>query len=360
MASPRPPSSIASQLPFDILLQILLCVQDLALEERGEYSHGGKIVAWDSNEEIAPFALVCRGWEEAAVAVLYQSVSLQGGVVARRFLATIRARPELAEMVRWLAIGLAEQEEEEQKGHAPGEEGAEGWPAASQALVETLVYLPNIDHLLLRPLDLSVRPNLLAFFARPRRLTSLVLIARTTPRWENLLHPPDAPLMFPHLKRLDVDVNTSVVSPHLNPNPTFAPFSSLALTHLATTQTYQHLSRTLSSRQLSPPSSSTSNIFDLRAKQRTPFRRRRTSSISAMSAIRCSKSWKPTMNRISPTTPPPSSTLPSLPFRSSKPSSRRPPSSLPPFSVAFLLAFAPSRSALSARMDSGDQAECWR
>lgn len=228
MLSPTPTSSIASQLPYDLLLQILLSVKELALEERGEYCHGGQLVGWDSNEVVAPFALVCRGWEEAAVAVLYQSVSLRGGVIARRFLATIRARPELAEMVRWLAIGLADEEEEEE------EEGAEGWAAASQALVEPLFYLPNIEHLLLRPLDLSVRPDLLAWFALPNRLslTSLVLIARSGPRWGDLLHPPDAPLIFPHLKRLDVDVNTSVVSPGLQPNPTFAPFTSLALTHL--------------------------------------------------------------------------------------------------------------------------------
>jgi hypothetical protein len=72
-------SSLASRLSFDILCVIFQRVQDLAFEDRGEYLHSGRLVGWDSNEELRSMPLVCRGWEQTAVAVLYQSVALAGG-----------------------------------------------------------------------------------------------------------------------------------------------------------------------------------------------------------------------------------------------------------------------------------------
>ncbi|ORY73437.1 hypothetical protein BCR35DRAFT_354122 [Leucosporidium creatinivorum] len=238
---PPPTSALASQLPFDVLYQIFLSVQALALEARGEYCHGGQLVGWDSNEAVAPFALVCRGWEEAAIAVLYRSVSLRGGTAARSFTATVKARPALAEMVHWLAIGLGEQKEEQdgddEEMGSVNVDDAEGWAVASLALMQALLALPSVNHLLLRPLDSSARPDLLTFLARPRRLKSLVLLAReavSSPPWAALIKPEDGPLLLPGLERLLVDVWDTVVTdsiPRDAPSPALPPLDLTCFCH---------------------------------------------------------------------------------------------------------------------------------
>ncbi|ORY75698.1 hypothetical protein BCR35DRAFT_306222, partial [Leucosporidium creatinivorum] len=204
----------------------------LALEDRGEYLQSGRLVGWDSNEELRSMALVCRGWEEAAVAVLHHSVALSGRKAARRFLAMLERRPERAKLVRWIAIGLGEDDE----AGAGGRDAILSRREASQALVAVLCALPSVEHLLLRPLDPAARPNLLAFFAgRRRHLKSLVLTARNisdTAGWQGVLQRSDAELVLDGLERLDVDVWRSA-DPQLNPSPPPLPLPPrLSLTHL--------------------------------------------------------------------------------------------------------------------------------
>jgi hypothetical protein len=167
---------------------------------------------------------------------------LRGGAAAQRFTATVTARPALAEMVHWLAIGLGEEEEdeagsEEQLEAIRTKEEEEGWAAASQALMEALLALPNVDHLLLRPLDSSARPALLDFLARPRRLKSLVLLAReavSSPPWAGLIKAEDGPLLLPGLERLLVDVWDAAVTdsfPPDAPSPSLPPLDLTCFCH---------------------------------------------------------------------------------------------------------------------------------
>lgn len=223
IAVEMPPSSSASRLPFDVLHHIFLQLQVVLQEERGEYSHGGRLVGWDSNEALRSLPLVSRAWQLAANPALYHSIYLHGSQVANRLLATLKARPELAELVRRVAVGPRDE------GHIT----SSGLLEASTSIVEVLNALPHLEHVLIRPLHPSVRPQFLSFFAaRRRRLKSLVLVARDVPggpRWEGLLVQQDLTAIVDGLEHLDLDIwqfSASKIVPLVHPP------DQLRLTHL--------------------------------------------------------------------------------------------------------------------------------
>lgn len=78
---------------------------------------GGRFCTWQSNEDVARLAYVCASWAGPAQHVLFQSCSLLSASAATAFLATARARPDLVDKVRYLVLGLSEDETWPVAGH---------------------------------------------------------------------------------------------------------------------------------------------------------------------------------------------------------------------------------------------------
>ncbi|KAL8293188.1 hypothetical protein RQP46_000882 [Phenoliferia psychrophenolica] len=144
-----------------------------------------------------------------------------GEITAALFLRTLRERPELGHICRYLVIGVGEDEELEERDV--------GQMRTSFALVDILNACPNVQHLQVRPLHSAVHDVLLdAILSRP--LVSLLC----SPRLDNidavwtgeLFRPSDIPRLvsIPTLERLELDTWTAtpaVTPPH--EAPVFGP-----------------------------------------------------------------------------------------------------------------------------------------
>lgn len=222
---PDPPSSsstpllpgIAGHLPFHVLLAIFAAARDL---DRHRFDHGGDIVAWDSNESIAPLALVSRCWSDAANFLLYRSVAILGGKTAEVFLRTVRTRPERASLVKALVVGRNDDAEDDEMMDV-GEESA--------ILVEVIEACPSVENLHVWPLHASARVLLLSAIDSRRQLKALVCLPRQELPGGPLFHPIDIlALATPTVERLELDFATTPT-----PLPSSLPISAtLSLTHL--------------------------------------------------------------------------------------------------------------------------------
>ena len=197
---------MAEALPFHVLVLIFRA----ARVGGHDFDHGGETVAWDSNRSTRLLCQVCRGWYDAGTSNLYRSISIVGGDTAELFLRTLRARPELARLVRFAAVGVVGDDDE-----------AADAEAQSSQLLEVVESLELLAHLQVRPLHHALRPRLHAA-VQSRQLTSLVLLPRTDPSDQSLYHELDLfELVTPSMQYLEVDFDaSSVPHPHA-PLPTF-------------------------------------------------------------------------------------------------------------------------------------------
>ncbi|GAA6003228.1 hypothetical protein JCM10207_001810 [Rhodosporidiobolus poonsookiae] len=67
------PRELASSLPYDALVHIFSYAVNVPTKPP---LYGGALGSWDSHETMKKLALVCKGWTEAAMTVLYRSVAL--------------------------------------------------------------------------------------------------------------------------------------------------------------------------------------------------------------------------------------------------------------------------------------------
>ncbi|KAL8291317.1 hypothetical protein RQP46_002295 [Phenoliferia psychrophenolica] len=183
---------MTERLPFHLLISIFFFARDG--NEVPEFDHGGAMVRWDSTESAQTFCLVSRSWLDAGVFTLYRSLSIIGGDKADLFLRTIRDRPERADLVRSLVLGVPKDDE-----HAPDAE-RQSWKC-----IDVLEACRLVQHLQIRPLHPVVRPRLLAAI-RARRLRSLVCLPRNSDEEASLYHDFDLlELVTPVLQSLEVD-----------------------------------------------------------------------------------------------------------------------------------------------------------
>lgn len=132
-------------------------------------THGGKLVGWQSYEMIAPLALVCRAWYEAARDGLYASVAILTPRAADLILRTAIENPRLIERVKYLVIGLGDDDTQV--------DGGESAASVSEKLVRIITLCVNLRHLQVRPLHESAREKCLAAILS-RQLLSLVCSPR--------------------------------------------------------------------------------------------------------------------------------------------------------------------------------------
>ncbi|KAI5477845.1 hypothetical protein MNV49_005830 [Pseudohyphozyma bogoriensis] len=223
VASPlhRPSPSHAQNLPYTAVLEIMRAARD---NDYDEYSAGGRFVRWDTHESVAPYVPLCKAWEPAATLVLYQSLSIFGADRADKFLATVAEKPELADMVRKLVVGLGDDVE--------GMDDGNGQAADSIKLIQVIAACPNLTHLQIRPLHASARSVLLPV-VRSKSLVALVCAPRLTrseSSWDQMLYSAHFDLLLPTLTSLELDIP-------LFPQTTFSPrirhLAPLPLTRLA-------------------------------------------------------------------------------------------------------------------------------
>lgn len=138
------------------------------------------MTTWHSHEEdTARLPLTCRAWRLAAQHLLFNSVSLLSARSAEAFTASAIARPDLADKVQYLVVGLSEKEtwpavvvngrrvgERISAGDGEGDSGASAviqtQAVASAAMITAIAICPNLRHLHVRPLHDSARDGLLA------------------------------------------------------------------------------------------------------------------------------------------------------------------------------------------------------
>ena len=183
------------------------------------FAWGGDLVKWDSNETVAPLALVGPAeWFDASIFVLNSSVALSSGAQARSFLRTLREHPERALYVRQLSVGLRSADADQPDA-----------AAESAALVEVLEACPRVAHLQIRTLHTSVRARALAAITT-KDLKSLVVCSPRKATDHGLFLSTDlAELCSPSLKSLEIEF-WSHRAEIPTPVPTVAPtFGLLAL-----------------------------------------------------------------------------------------------------------------------------------
>lgn len=100
--------ALAQQLPHDVLVRIFAH----SARAQREQEWGGLLEGcqWTSNESVAPLSSVCRNWLLPSQHVLFRSCSLLSAPAASAFLAVSLTRPDLIDKVRYLVIGLSEDE----------------------------------------------------------------------------------------------------------------------------------------------------------------------------------------------------------------------------------------------------------
>lgn len=156
--------SPATRLPYHLLLDVFELVSPPDVSP----VHGGKLVGWTSFEAISHLAQVCRNWYEPARDLLYSSIAILSPAATDLFLRTARDNPALVERVRFLVIGLGDDE-------VPADGPSAG--DVSLKLVEIIVACVNLRHLQVRPLHELARELLLkTILAKP--LLSLVCSPR--------------------------------------------------------------------------------------------------------------------------------------------------------------------------------------
>lgn len=213
-------TSFAQSLPYHILVE---CFSYTVEQNEAEWTHGGRLIGWDSNEAIRSMAGVCRGWEDAAQTVLHTSVAILGANAANAFLRTAEERPDLMEKVRSLVVGLGEMEE--------STDVEMGQAALSLTLVKVIEACPFLEHLQVRPLHESSRQTLIPVILS-KSLLSLVCAPRLVKPhvgWtRQLYHSTDVQLALPTLTRLELDF-WAAAAPLPNPLPILPPLNLVEL-----------------------------------------------------------------------------------------------------------------------------------
>lgn len=212
--------SLAQNLPYHILLD---CFTYAADQNELEQARGGRLVGWDSNESVRFLSLICKNWVDAAQCVLYKSIAIIGAESARRFLRTCSERPDLAERVKALVIGLGDVQESTQL--------EMGQARDSLPLVKVIEACPTLAHLQVRPLHESARTSLMAAITS-KPLLSLVCAPRLVKPnvgWTRELYKStDIELALPTLLRLELDFWASPVTLPI-PLPVIPPLSLVEL-----------------------------------------------------------------------------------------------------------------------------------
>ncbi|GAA5991135.1 hypothetical protein JCM11641_004042 [Rhodosporidiobolus odoratus] len=159
----------AVTLPVDVLDVIFSFAIDIPYEVD---PHGGYLMSWYSNETTAQLALVCKDWHEAAISVLYRSVSISNRPSTDAFLRTLNHCPVLANKVNFLVLSLAQ-------------EGLQSASSAVSLLEDSLTLLEavklcanTVAHLHIHPLHSEARPALFKVLAAATNLESLVCSPR--------------------------------------------------------------------------------------------------------------------------------------------------------------------------------------
>ncbi|KAK4054663.1 hypothetical protein OIO90_003475 [Microbotryomycetes sp. JL221] len=145
---------------------------------------GGKIARWTSNEHFYNYTLVCRAWTEPAYDKLYSSVGLFSDFQATCFLRTIQDKPQLADAVNKLAVGLGLESERSND--------IASVSATSHTIVDIINRCRGLHFLHVRALHSCVRQSLLSSL-RNRKLDALVLgpcLPLPEPNWSTELHYP--------------------------------------------------------------------------------------------------------------------------------------------------------------------------
>lgn len=154
--------SIATALPYHILFYCLELV--CQPEEHSTLKRDG--ISWTSNESALPLSLVCVAWYETAQDLLYTSVTLTCTTSTELFLQTAAKKPKQFERVRYLNVGLGEDEETD-----------EASARLSLNLVQVIDLCHNLRHLQISPLHESVSAHCLSVILS-KRLVSLVYSPR--------------------------------------------------------------------------------------------------------------------------------------------------------------------------------------
>lgn len=168
---------------------------ELAIHDDGEEGeHGGSLLRWNSNELAFGLLLVCKGWLETGMEVLYRSVAILDAESARSFLNAIAAKPELASRVVYLVIGLSGSMMEEVEERR-----------SSENVVAALDACTHLRHLQIRPLHDSVRLALLAALVTKPLLTLVCAPRLATPSAREWFQSDDIALALSSLTRLELD-----------------------------------------------------------------------------------------------------------------------------------------------------------
>ncbi|KAL8290069.1 hypothetical protein RQP46_003008 [Phenoliferia psychrophenolica] len=208
-------------LPFHILTNIISSATTVN-PDPSIFLRGGELVQWDSTESIRTTTLVSSGWTDAATFVLYTSVALESGAAAKLFLRTLRERPERANFVRALVLGL-------------GAETKVDSPEAvveSSALLDVLKMCKNVIHLQIKSLHPSMRARVVTeITAHAEALRSLVVNPTANTSQHRLYESEDLfDIITPGLERLEIGFWSAPST--VTPPPPITDFSPLSLTTL--------------------------------------------------------------------------------------------------------------------------------
>ena len=212
---PQPLGQMQFMLPFHIRTDVFWAAVAV---DPSIFAWGGDLVKWDSNETVAPLALVGPAeWFDASIFVLNSSVALSSGAQARSFLRTLREHPERALYVRQLSVGLRSADADQPDA-----------AAESTALVEVLEACPRVAHLQLRTLHTSMRARARAVIASMELKSLVVRTPRKTTNHGLFFSTDLAELVSPSLKTLEIDFwshRAEITTPTPTPPPPFGPLT---------------------------------------------------------------------------------------------------------------------------------------
>ncbi|KAM0792944.1 hypothetical protein ACM66B_002703 [Microbotryomycetes sp. NB124-2] len=163
------------KLPGEVVTRIFMHV---ALHDELEWQHGGQVVGFDSHESAVSLPSICKTVRQTATDILYESVFVNGEHSAVLFQRTITARPELADKVTSLVIGLGPDLEH-------SDDGSFGQVRVSELLVSILEQCHNLRQFQPRPLHVAIASRFAQALAQ-KQLNKIALLSRLVvpvPSW---------------------------------------------------------------------------------------------------------------------------------------------------------------------------------